>query len=461
MILSSAAIYLPGLFLGFALINLLWSGSWRNDLALKLGLAICTGLGVTSALFFFWILLFGPQGKLFIGAETILAIALLLAAWRHRQTPTLNEPFSKTANNWFSHILIIAVAALLAACAIYLVCYSLMNPNAHFDAWAIWTLRARAIFRGGLNWKDAFSPALDWSFHADYPLLIPLNITVAWEVIGNETLRTPMLQAALFCMATLLLLAGGTYKLRGRNQSMIAVLILAATPWFIILSGYQIADQPEASYVLAVCLLLFLTVKSQKDSWRFAFLCGLMAGCAAWTKNEGILVLLGAALVLAIFSHHRARNLAVFVAGSALPVSALAGFKLTLAPPGDLFAGQTIAMLVQRMVDPQRYWITFSSLIKDIFWFGRSPLPVLLVIGLYAFLMGRRVLIREDQRGVISVAVLLLFIFLGYFGVFIITPHPLQWHIDNSAERLLFHFFPSAIWLLMMWVHSPEEVLQK
>ena len=35
----------------------------------------------------------------------------------------------------------------------------------------------------------------------------------------------------------------------------------------------------------------------------------------------------------------------------------------------------------------------------------------------------------------------------GYYAVYILTPMDLQWHLDSSLERLLMHFWPSALLL--------------
>jgi hypothetical protein len=46
-------------------------------------------------------------------------------------------------------------------------------PHGQWDAWSIWNLRARSIFRGAPDWPALLSPAIGWS-NPDYPLLLPL-----------------------------------------------------------------------------------------------------------------------------------------------------------------------------------------------------------------------------------------------------------------------------------------------
>ncbi|HEY3038658.1 MAG TPA: hypothetical protein VGJ66_07965, partial [Pyrinomonadaceae bacterium] len=67
----------------------------------------------------------------------------------------------------FSLMLVLAVADL--------VILAIKKPHGEWDAWAIWNMRARFIFRAGPFWRDAFSYVIDRS-RPDYPILIPASI---------------------------------------------------------------------------------------------------------------------------------------------------------------------------------------------------------------------------------------------------------------------------------------------
>jgi len=69
-------------------------------------------------------------------------------------------------------------------------------PHAGWDAWAIWNIRARFLFRTEPGqWTDAFADQLSYS-HPDYPLLLPLSVSRAWTFIGEETVLVPILIGA-------------------------------------------------------------------------------------------------------------------------------------------------------------------------------------------------------------------------------------------------------------------------
>jgi len=77
---------------------------------------------------------------------------------------------------------------LLAAATFALV--SACRPNGDWDAWSIWNLHARYLYRGGEHWTSLFSPALNWS-HPDYPLLLPASVMRSWVFAGGETVAGP------------------------------------------------------------------------------------------------------------------------------------------------------------------------------------------------------------------------------------------------------------------------------
>ena len=74
--------------------------------------------------------------------------------------------------------------------------YSNMQPYGLEDAWSMWNLTPRFIFRGN-------SPAILLNshfynrFHPDYPIELSLNVAWGWFVINGETTRVPIALAFL------------------------------------------------------------------------------------------------------------------------------------------------------------------------------------------------------------------------------------------------------------------------
>ena len=88
-------------------------------------------------------------------------------------------------------ILTIAIFSIaLVSSLISLAVAFLKEPHGRWDAWLIWNMHARFLFRGGDHWRDAFASGLDWS-HWDYPLLLPLSIARGWTYAGGEMHSSP------------------------------------------------------------------------------------------------------------------------------------------------------------------------------------------------------------------------------------------------------------------------------
>ena len=182
----------------------------------------------------------------------------------------------------------IAVAAALATVGIGMD----RVPYGDWDAWAIYNLRARSIYRSGYDWRDGFSGLLFRS-HPDYPLLLPLCVVRAWIYAAGESTAAPRLIGGVFMLATIGLVPSAIGALRGRAQACIAVAVLLGNAYLLRHASSQYADVPLMFYFAAAIALLVLhdEVAHEEGSGALA-LAGLAAGLAAWTKNEGLLLLI-------------------------------------------------------------------------------------------------------------------------------------------------------------------------
>lgn len=55
-------------------------------------------------------------------------------------------------------------------------------------------------------------------------------------------------------------------------------------------------------------------------------------------------------------------------------------------------------------------------------------------------------------------SIVLLLMLMGYFMVYIISPHDLVWHLNTSLERLFLQLLPSAIFIFFVLLTTPEEM---
>ncbi|HEY9897909.1 MAG TPA: glycosyltransferase family 39 protein [Pantanalinema sp.] len=323
------------------------------------------------------------------------------------------------------------------------------NPHGGWDAWAIWNLRARFLFRGEAHWTDAFSETLAWS-HPDYPLLLPAAIARAWHYGALETQLVPALIGFMFTFATVGLMVWGVGRLRGRSQGLLAGLVLLGTPFFVQHGASQYAEPPLAFYFLATLVLLTsANAAAPSERYRWLFLAALAAGFGAWTKNEGGLFLLvmllvqGACWVRAKGRRWSRYDLAGMGAGLAGPALLLLAFKKTLAPANDVIGAQTAGTLASHLLDPARHAQIAAAFWEQFNRFGHG-----MAVGLVVFMLlaGR----ERSLRGVRPTWAVVGLMLAGYYGVYLITPWNLGWHLATSLDRLFLQLWPCAVFAAML-----------
>ncbi|MBS2021367.1 MAG: glycosyltransferase family 39 protein, partial [Deltaproteobacteria bacterium] len=170
----------------------------------------------------------------------------------------------------------------------------LAHPDGEWDSWAIWTLRARFLARGGA--QAGLGPEVE---HPDYPLLLPLLTAQGLALPKLSSSPLPPI-AAGFVFTALGPLALGLLvaRLRGHVAGLLAASSLLLLPFWVRSGADLYADVPLATLALAAAGTLALALET--DSLRLLPLAGLFAGLAAWTKNEGALVLLGGVAALTL-----------------------------------------------------------------------------------------------------------------------------------------------------------------
>jgi hypothetical protein len=457
----------PTLLLPFlaALVGLavFWPAArWYPTQALRICLAFGLALGLSSCTFFLWLAVVGPErGHLALTEALCVAGALAAVVVASRWLPHLGPELRPVATPP-GRLLPLTLAVTLACAVARFVLVSVTSPHGAYDAWGIWNLRARFLFRGGRHWTDAFlmerSP-VDWS-HPDYPLLLPGTVARCWYHLGHETTLVPVLVAGLFTLATVGLLVSALTLLRGPRQGCLAGLVLLGTTFFVDLGSFQYADVPLGFFILAATTLCVLHDRFSDGDGRLLVLAGLLTGCAAWTKNEGLSFLVAVVLARAFLAarvhgwRRSGRELRAFGLG-VLPVAAvLIVFKTQFAPPNDLVAEQGLRATVARLTDVSRYVLVGEAFATELRHIG--PWAVVL-LAVYFVLLGRAP--RPGRAGSMFPVLVLGLMMAAYLLVYLTTPRPLSWHLYTSLDRLLMHLWPTALLTYFLVVATPEEAL--
>lgn len=466
MIESLVAI-LPPLAVAFLLAGLCFRGtrSPHAQMLLNASLAVGLALGLSSCTYLVWLLVEGPwRSGLILGELSFFVVAggLLFFLWGRPiiATPQSPAPRPKRGGLLLRTGLLTAAVVALATGVTRFTYLSLAQPHGEVDAVTIWNLRARFLAEGNEHWRESLTNLLA-SHNQDYPLLLPASIARWWTYLGDNPAAVPALVAMLFTLATAGLVVSALGLLRSIGQGLLAGIVLLGTPFFIKHGASQYADIPLGFFILAT-LVAFSLLEEDPDQTRPLVIAGLAAGCAAWTKNEGLLFVVVIVLVrLLVVVPARgwtacADEMRTFAAGL-LPVLLLVGFFKTFVAPGlsPILAQQGTAITWDRITDLNRYAGAAQAFVKKAVRFGHPGIVVLLG---YWMLVSRHEGATE-RLGFRTSAGAVGFMLAGYFMIIIITPHGLEYQIATALDRLWIQLWPSAVFLFFLFVRTPEEAM--
>lgn len=473
MILRAVIGLVVAFLIGAALVAVFWPEEkqrWQ-EIVLRFALASGIGLGVSSIGFFLALCAFGSARNSYFLADGVILLLVALTWWRKSgssRNPKLPLRSQAAPVSSAAKLLGSALAAVSVLAVAGFVRLSIRKPHGEFDAWTIWNLHARFLFRGRDHWVDMFSAHLP-TYNSrvvtgivskpDYPLLLPASIARLWHYAGNEALFIPALVGGIFTFATAALLVSLVARSRDSAQGYLAGLILLGTPAFIVEGAHQFADVPVGFFLLATLGLLYLYDCHQDRG--YLILAGTTAGLSLWTKNEGFVVVAAIFCVRWIFgmkfpelksiSRH-----SVWFLSSMLPfLATVVYFKLRFAGSNDMLAGQGIQAHAARFTSLIRYAITARAFAWQAWNFGDWPIPIVLVLAGYALLAG---LYATSKDAFVPLATVVTAA-AGYFFIYIGTPHQLQWHLRYSLDRVFMQLWPSALFGLLILLNTSQAAV--
>jgi hypothetical protein len=404
-------------------------------------------------------------------AILLVGVALLLR--QRRDVVSASPP----AWRWTSVHYVLAAALIVLTClagAITASTYA-SAPHGRWDAWAIWNLRAKYLAGEG-TWRNAVSPLLAET-HPEYPLGTPALIARTWVYGGRDfDPRVPAVIAALYALATLLILVGALGTIRGPTIGLLAGCILLCGQSWVAEVGSQYADVPLGLYFVAVLALVAVAIASESEgvsNHRAAVLAGLLAAFGAFVKNEGLAFVAVVLVALAVTSNGR-RQWRAFAIGLAPALVLVLLYKVFVAP-SDPSLAQGLGAMISKASDFSRWRAIASALAERAWTLGEWYAHPILLAGVVWFVLRPR---RETQRqgavgwfaanfagnsaapqSIIGQALPLgiasALMIAAYVGAYLISPAELKWQLDTSADRLLVQILPAVLVSVFM-AAAPE-----
>jgi hypothetical protein len=455
-------VFLLPILTGGLLVHLFWPDKGILHLTLKAFLGVGIGLGITSLTYFLYMSLFAGQHWFIVVQAVTILILLVASVWHARKrageaAPIGNLGAPSRLQYIFAGLSGIVFLVSLASTASYI----LRRKQGDWDAWMMYNRAARFIYRDQANWLQSFSRQMDPIFHADYPLFLAMNIASGWDTLGSETPRVPMVQSAVFAVACAGLLVSALACTKSIGQAALGMIIFWGTPAVVNEGARELADLPLAYFLLSTGILTYLYILYRKPG--LIVLAGLTAGLAAWMKNEGSVFVIAAAVALAVaFLRQKPwRVLLWYILGLAIPMAFVLYFKFFLAPPSDVLSNGPTRSLAQ-IADISRHIEILRFFWGQFLTFGgwsvlARPIGILPILLVYLIFV-REPLIKERYPMVTASIAMLGIQTIGYYGVYLITPYNLTWHLSFSIERICLQLVPLIAFVILSAAHSPETI---
>jgi len=291
------------LVVGVALLILLRVGRTRGEVAARLGLAYVLGLATIGILAAHLALVGIPVG---LAELVVLALATGIPAWlRARHLPNPPNETSSPGDGWLATVSrVIGVASFLVA--LVLIAHAAraysVRPLLEWDGWAIWGMKARALYDFGGVAHGVFTTQPYGPLQ--HPLLLPALEATGFRAMGafDGTLIHVQLALLGFGFAAAL-----WTLLRERAPAALAgaaILAIVAADSTLRQLAANLADIPLAFFVALAVVALARTVLDRGSGLLPLAVITLVA--AALTKPEGLLFVAAALIPFVLIVRTRA-----------------------------------------------------------------------------------------------------------------------------------------------------------
>lgn len=326
--------------------------------------------------------------------------------------------------------LALPLGGLLGGYLVVLFVQSVFQPLNSWDAWAKWTMKARAIvLLGGLDTavfaNHAYQPLV-----LDYPMLIPGLEAIDFRFMGR---LDDLVIHVQFWLLLVGFLVAAYELLRDRvPQTLLwpALLLVGTAPALAdnLTSAY--GDAPVAFFfaLAAIAAWRYVVTGERRSLWFF----GLIAGAAVATKPEGSPFVLGLFLLLIVFCLARGRSLRPLVGPALWCLIAIVPWRIWISEHGirsstPIGKGLDPAYLSDRF---GRVWPSVRTMVEKAFdgdWL--AIVPLVLVAGLVVLAW------RRSWSAPLFLAGLLAVVFLSLLWAYWVQRPGLNYLLSTSANR--------------------------
>lgn len=428
-----------GFILGFVLTFLIGYFSIsiisrEMELRFRLLLAIPLGFLINSLTYFLYLCFNFNHFEYYKLFELILT-AITAILYFNEEKPDLSKHKFKKLSNWFYLLNLYAVLIFLK--------YFINNPMGSWDGFRIWNIKAAFLIQNSPLWKGVFELPHFMS-HNDYPMFLPSITARMWNFVGGQNFSVNVTLGLIFTFGLVYLLFQAITYFKSEKVAIAAASIFMICDIFLVNGAAQCADIPIAYFFLSAILCLFLYFK--KEQFPYIILGTIFAGGSLWVKNEGIMFFL--VYTLTIFGYFLFKKLfkkSLLILLAAIPFILIAVlFKKLVNFPNDLVHGFFLMNTWKFALDTNRYIVIFKTFVEMLF--SRFYILFLLIP-----LCIKGFKIKQQNRTPFLLSLLIFVLMcLGYFTVYLISPHDINWLVENSMDRIILQILPVFIFLFTL-----------
>jgi hypothetical protein len=300
-----------------------------------------------------------------------------------------------------------------------------------WDAWCFWNLHAKYMAGGIDTWQNIFLNT--FAVHSDYPLMMPGINGFVMQLLGQKSYA---LFPFLLAFSTTVFIPSLIYFETIRKNLLVALvtlLLFALSRSYLGNCVSQYADTILGFFFLCAVVC----VKYGSETPRYIALTTACLGCCMWTKNEGV-VLSAVFVIFNLRTLFSRKNFMYAVMGVALPLVALAIFKIRYAPQNDLVGGLN-ASVFHQLLEGSRYKQILSHFADEI---KNNFTSVGIAFGLYLALCAFEKKLPDAQF------VMLTCCLCAYIMIYVLSNQELGWHLATSQERLIHQVMPAMVYVI-------------
>ena len=343
---------------------------------------------------------------------------------------------------------------------LFLICsYWLIYPIHIGDGVSVWNAEATYFFYDG-NF-DYFN---NYDFinapNPDYPLLIPLNLCFFYSIYFQSHYFAKVIFVSFF----LFLIIFMYYSLRSfklnRTYSIAISTLLAMIPDFFLHATIAYADLAMTFFYTISTIFLFLYITKKKN--YYLLYSSIFMGLMAWTKNEGLALLIINSFILILFNIYMLFKKEIVLKKSILNLIGYFAIGFLIYLPWLLFSifknlardeySDNILDILNFNHVLRDLQIIFKFLIIPQNFYLASFLPFWILF-FFFFILNIKYILKKN-----TFFLLLLCVshFLLYIFIYIITEYDLIYQLNYSLNRELLHLTPISAFLIGILLSSKE-----